>query len=119
MKRMKTNHTVAFTIVAITWYLMVPPNLAQTSRSCAGGFQGRIFDAWIGTGKRIDNCTRWSKIADYDTPFSQWSSIGAFDSSGQCEAQRGANLLQEDNPVFPGPPSMQQRCVAADDLKVN
>jgi|SRR5208282_3736341 hypothetical protein len=101
------------------WYLMMPPNLAKTSWSCAGGLQGRVSDAWIGSNKRMDNCTQWSKIADFDTPFSQWSRIGAFDTYGQCEAQRAKNLAQEDNPIFPDPPSMQQRCVAGDDLKVN
>ena len=67
----------------------------------------------------MDNCTRWAKIADFDSPFSQWSAIGAFDAYEQCEAQRGKNLAQEDNPIFPGPPSIQQRCVATDDLKGN
>jgi hypothetical protein len=112
---MNLRHSAALALVV--WYLMIPPNLAKTSCSCAGGFQGRIFDAWIGSNKRMDNCTRWGKIADFDTAFSQWSPIGTFDTSEQCEAQRAKNLVQEDNPVFPGPPSMQQRCVAAADLK--
>jgi hypothetical protein len=114
---MNLRHTAALALVG--WYLMVPPDLATTSCSCAGGFQGRIFDAWIGSTKRMDNCSRWSKVADFDTPFSRWSTIGFFDTYQQCEAQRGQNLLQLDNPVFPGPPAMQQRCVAAADLKGN
>ncbi len=114
---MSLRHTVAIALVG--WYLMVPPNLAKTSCSCAEGFEGRIFDAWIGANKRMDNCTKWGKVADFDTPFSQWSGIGVFDTYPECEAQRGKNLLKEDNPVFPGPPSMQQRCVASADVTVN
>jgi hypothetical protein len=117
---MSTNllrHAAALTLVG--WYLMTPPSLAKTSWSCTGGFEGRIFDAWIGSSKRVENCTEWGKIADFDTLFSQWSRIGAFDSFEQCEAQRSKNLAREDNPIFPGPPSMQQRCVATDDLKEN
>jgi hypothetical protein len=112
---MKIRHVTALTLMV--WYLMMPPNLAKTSCSCAGGLWGRISDAWIGSNKRMDNCAKWGKIADFDTLFSQWSKIGTFDTSQQCEAQRGQNLLKEDNPIFPGPPSMQQRCIAADDLK--
>jgi hypothetical protein len=114
---MDLRHTAALALMG--WYLMMPPNLAKTTCSCTGGFEGRIFDAWIGSNKRMDNCAQWGKIADIDTQLSQWSRIGAFDTYGQCEAQRGKNLLQEDNPVFPGPPSMQQRCVAAADLTRN
>ncbi|MGO9604643.1 MAG: hypothetical protein ACLQAT_14860 [Candidatus Binataceae bacterium] len=115
---MKLHHT-AVALALMGWYLMMPPNVAQTSCSCAGGFEGRIFDAWIGTNKRMDNCARWSKVADFEAPFSQWSATGSFDTYEQCEAQRGKNLLQAvaENPVFPGPPPMQQRCVAAADLK--
>ncbi len=114
---MNLRHTAALTLMG--WYLMMPPNLAKTSWSCSGGLKGRIADAWIGSNKGMDNCTEWSKIANFDTPFSQWSRIGAFDTYGHCEAERGKNLAKEDNPIFPGPPSMQQRCVASDDLKGN
>lgn len=113
---MNLRHTAALAIVG--WYLMMPPNLAKTSCSCAGGFQGRIFDAWIGSNKRMDNCVRWGKIADFDTPFSQWSTIGAFDTFWQCEDQRGKNLVHEASSTFPGPPAKQQRCVAAADIKI-
>jgi hypothetical protein len=102
--------------LALVWFLMVPPNLATTSLSCRGGFEGRIFDAWIGAAKRAEECTQWGKIADFDTQFSQWSRIGTFDSYSRCEAQRGENLLKEDNPAFPGPPAMQQRCVPVGDI---
>jgi hypothetical protein len=116
---MSMNFHRTAALMLMGWCLMVPPNLAKTSWSCAGGFEGRIFDAWIGAGKRTDDCTKWGKIAAFDTPFSQWSQIGVFDTYNQCEAQRGKNLFQEDNPIFPGPPSMQQRCVATTDLKVD
>jgi hypothetical protein len=114
---MNFRHITALTLMV--WYLMMPPNLSKTSWSCSGGLEGRILDAWIGSNKRLDNCTKWRKIANFDTPFSEWSRIGAFNTYEQCEAQRGKNLAQEDDPIFPGPPSMQQRCVAADDLKGN
>jgi hypothetical protein len=114
---MNLRHTAALTLVG--WYLMVPPNLAKTSWSSAGAIEGRILDAWIGSNKRMEDCTKWGKIAYFDTPFSQWSEIGVFDTYGQCEAQRGKNPLQKDNPTFPGPPSMQQRCVATADLEGN
>jgi hypothetical protein len=99
---MNFRDTAALTLMG--WYLILPPNLAKTSWSCTGGLEGRILDAWIGSNKRMDNCTRWAKIADFDSPFSQWSAIGAFDTYEQCEAQRGKNLAQEDNPIFPDPP---------------
>jgi hypothetical protein len=114
---MNLRHTAALTLVG--WCLMLPPTVAKTSWRCAGGVRGRILDAWIGSNKRMDECTKWDKIAAFDAPFSQWSEIGVFDTNGQCEAQRGANLLKEDNPIFPGPPSMQQLCVATADLKGN
>jgi hypothetical protein len=114
---MKLRHAAALTLVG--WYLMMPPTLATTSWTCAGGLKGRIADAWIGSAERMDNCTRWTKVADIGAPFPQWSGIGAFDTNWQCEAQRGQNLLKQDNPIFPGPPPMQQRCIATGDLKRN
>lgn len=94
---MNFRHTAALTLMG--WYLMMPPTLAKTSWTCSGGFEGRIADVWIGSAKRMDDCVKWSKIADFgnDTPFSQWSRIGAFDTYEQCEAQRGNYLAQERN----------------------
>jgi len=114
---MNFRHAAALTLMV--WYLMMPPNLAQTSWSCSGGFTGRIFHAWIGSQKRVADCTSWRKIADFDTPFSQWSSIGAFHMYEACETQLAKNLASEPKAVFPGPPSMQERCVADIDLGVN
>jgi hypothetical protein len=116
---MGTNfrHTVALTL--LVWYLMMPPTLAKTSWTCSGGFEGRVADVLIGSAKRMDNCTRWSNVADYEAPLSQWSRISAFPTYEQCQAQRGKNLLNQDNPPFPGPPAMQQQCVSIEDLTVD
>ena len=65
------------------------------------------------------HCTQWSKVADYEASLSQWSEIGAFPTYEQCQTQRGKNLLSQDNPPFPGPPPMQQRCVSIEDLTVD
>jgi hypothetical protein len=67
----------------------------------------------------MDNCTKWRSIADFDTPFSQWSRIGAFHIYEACETQLAKNLAREPKTVFPGPPSMQERCVADIDVGVN
>jgi len=115
--RMKLRHTAALTMVG--WYLMMPPNLATTSWTCAGGLKGRIADVWFGSAKVMEDCTGWTKVADIGAPLPQWSGIGTFDTYPLCEAQRGQNLLKEDNPVFPGPPPIQQRCFATGDLKKN
>jgi hypothetical protein len=63
------NFRDAAALTLVSWYLMMPPNLAKTSWSCSGGLEGRILDAWIGSNKRMDNCIRWAKIADFDTLF--------------------------------------------------
>jgi hypothetical protein len=113
---MNFRHAAALTF--LVWYLMMPPTVAKTSWSCSEGFEGRIADVWYGSAKRMDNCALWSNVADYAAPFSQWTEIGAFPTYEQCQTERGGNLVKPDNPPFPGPPAMQQRCVSTEDLTV-
>jgi hypothetical protein len=66
---MGMNFRHAFALTLLVWYLMMPPTLAKTSWTCSGGFEGRIADVLIGSAKRMDNCTLWSNVADYEAPF--------------------------------------------------
>jgi hypothetical protein len=89
-------------LLSIGWYLMVPPDLAHTSWSCA-----------------LSRGNQWWKehcvcVPDPSAPLSQWRDVEPFDELHLCQAaaegeHAAANIMHQKD---------YARCIATDDPRL-